>query len=43
MHEIPNLPFPSLNPAEQEPALHSAEAANAADTNGEELPSADQE
>ncbi|WP_256584046.1 hypothetical protein [Pseudomonas sp. SDI] len=43
MHEIPNLPFPSLNHAEQAPAPQSAEPAQAADTQGDENPSADQE
>ena len=42
MHEIPNLPFPSLNPEEQTPATHSAEAAQA-DHDGDETSSADQE
>lgn len=43
MHEIPNLPFPSLNPIEQAPATHNAEAAQAADKDGDDNPSADQE
>ncbi|MGH8382119.1 hypothetical protein, partial [Pseudomonas sp.] len=42
MHEIPNLPFPSLNPEEQTPATHSAEPAQA-DHDGDETSSADQE
>ncbi|MEE1869795.1 MAG: hypothetical protein RR736_09775 [Pseudomonas sp.] len=42
MHEIPNFPFPSLNPEEQTPATHSAEPAQA-DHDGDENPSADQE
>ncbi|MCW2267531.1 MULTISPECIES: hypothetical protein [Pseudomonas] len=42
MHEIPNLPFPSLNPEEQTPATHSAEPAQA-DHDGDDTSSADQE
>ncbi|WP_273908942.1 hypothetical protein [Pseudomonas fontis] len=43
MHEIPNFPFPSLNQDEQAPAPQSAEPAQAADTESDENPSADQE
>ncbi|MDG9882600.1 MULTISPECIES: hypothetical protein [Pseudomonas] len=43
MHEIPNLPFPSLNQVEQKPAPINAEPAQSADQQGDESPSADQE
>ncbi len=43
MHEIPNLPFPSLNPVEQTPVTHSAEPAQVAEKEGDDNPSADQE
>ncbi|MFJ4371571.1 hypothetical protein ACIP1T_03020 [Pseudomonas japonica] len=43
MHEIPNLPFPSLNHVEQKPAPHNAEPAQSAEPQGDENPSADQE
>ena len=43
MHEIPNLPFPSLNHVEQKPASQSAEPAQVADQQGDDHPSADQE
>jgi hypothetical protein len=43
MHEIPNLPFPSLNHVEQKPAPLNAEPAQSADQQGDESPSADQE
>jgi len=43
MHEIPNLPFPSLNQAEQPAAPLSAEPAHVADSDGDETPRAEQE
>ncbi|WP_255263427.1 hypothetical protein [Pseudomonas aegrilactucae] len=43
MHEIPNLPFPSLNQAEQPAAPLSAEPAHVGDCDGDENPSAEQE
>ncbi|NER65246.1 hypothetical protein G3436_16945 [Pseudomonas sp. MAFF212427] len=43
MHEIPNLPFPSLNQVEQPAAPLSAEPAHVADSDGDENPSAEQE
>jgi len=43
MHEIPNLPFPSLNPIEQTSATQSAETAQVAEKEGDDNPSADQE
>ncbi|WP_286184324.1 hypothetical protein [Pantoea sp. Cy-639] len=42
MHEIPNLPFPSLNPEEQSVAAH-AEPAPAVEQDGDDQSSADQE
>jgi len=42
MHEIPNLPFPSLKPEEQTVAAHAAEPAPA-QQDGDDQPSADQE
>ncbi|WP_258378878.1 hypothetical protein [Pseudomonas mosselii] len=42
MHEIPNLPFPSLNPEEQSVAAH-AEPTPAVDQDVEDQSSADQE
>lgn len=42
MHEIPNLPFPSLNPEEPSVTVH-AEAAAAAEQDGDDQSSADQE
>ncbi|WP_232109131.1 hypothetical protein, partial [Pseudomonas mosselii] len=42
MHEIPNLPFPSLNPEEQSVAAH-AEPTPAVDQDGDDQSSADQE
>ncbi|WP_258198049.1 hypothetical protein [Pseudomonas capeferrum] len=43
MHEIPNLPFPSLNPEEQSVATHTAEPSQAVEQNGDDPSSADQE
>ncbi|MHC6226703.1 hypothetical protein ACYU03_18355 [Pseudomonas sp. X10] len=43
MHEIPNLPFPSLNPEEQTVAAHTAEPVPAVEQDGDEPSSADQE
>jgi len=42
MHEIPNLPFPSLNPEEHSVAPH-AEPAATAQQDGEDASSADQD
>lgn len=42
MHEIPNLPFPSLNPEEQTVAAHT-EPTPAVEQDGDDQPSADQE
>ena len=42
MHEIPNFPFPSLNPEEQSVAAH-AEQTPAVDPGSDEKSSADQE
>ncbi|WP_144174539.1 hypothetical protein [Pseudomonas sp. Kh13] len=42
MHEIPNLPFPSLNPEEPTVTVH-AEPATAVEQDGDEQSSADQE
>mgnify|MGYP006943327008 FL=1 len=42
MHEIPNLPFPSLNPEEPSVTVH-AEPAAAAEQDGDDQSSADQE
>ncbi|MGE7989849.1 hypothetical protein ACQKPE_02130 [Pseudomonas sp. NPDC089554] len=42
MHEIPNLPFPSLKPEEQTVAAHAAEPAPA-QQDGDDQTSADQE
>ncbi|WP_449434345.1 hypothetical protein [Pseudomonas putida] len=41
MHEIPNLPFPSLNP--EEPVTFHAEPTPAVDQDGDDTSSADQE
>lgn len=43
MHEIPNLPFPSLKPEEQTVVAHHAEPAQTLEQNGDDTPSADQE
>lgn len=43
MHEIPNLPFPSLKPEEQSVAAHPAENAPSVEHTGDDKPSADQE
>ncbi|WP_256660253.1 hypothetical protein [Pseudomonas sp. RIT623] len=42
MHEIPNLPFPSLNPEEQSVAAH-AEPTPTVEQDGDDQSSADQE
>ncbi|WP_137188270.1 hypothetical protein [Pseudomonas asiatica] len=42
MHEIPNLPFPSLNPEEPTVTVH-AEPAAAVEQDGDDQSSADQE
>lgn len=42
MHEIPNLPFPSLNPEEQPVAVH-CEPTPAVDQASDDQSSADQE
>jgi len=42
MHEIPNLPFPSLNPEEQTVTVH-AEPTPAVDQDGDDQSSAAQE
>jgi len=42
MHEIPNLPFPSLNPEEPSVTVH-AEPTPAVDQDGDDSSSADQE
>ena len=42
MHEIPNLPFPSLNPEEQSVAAH-AEPASAVEQDADDQSSADPE
>lgn len=42
MHEIPNHPFPSLNPEEHTAAAHS-EPTPAVEQNGDDTSSADQE
>jgi hypothetical protein len=42
MHEIPNLPFPSLNPEEPSVTVH-AEPAAAVEQDGDDQSSADQE
>ncbi len=42
MHEIPNLPFPSLNPEEPTVTSH-AESAPAREQDGEDPTCADQE
>ncbi|MDO7901247.1 hypothetical protein ACE1YR_09475 [Pseudomonas sp. K1(2024)] len=42
MHEIPNLPFPSLNPEEQTVTAHAAEPAPAGHE-GDDPSSADQD
>ncbi|WP_267241053.1 hypothetical protein [Pseudomonas sp. UFMG81] len=42
MHEIPNLPFPSLNPEEQSVAAH-AEPTPAVEQGSDDQPCADQE
>ena len=43
MHEIPNFPFPSLNPEEPSVAAHTAEAVQAVEQEGDEQSSAEQE
>ncbi|HKS15598.1 MAG TPA: hypothetical protein VJS90_21420 [Pseudomonas sp.] len=43
MHEIPNLPFPSLKPEEQSVAAHHAETAPSVEQTGDDKPSAEQE
>ncbi|MFV3406171.1 hypothetical protein ACNFIC_19810 [Pseudomonas sp. NY15463] len=42
MHEIPNLPFPSLNPEEQSVAAH-AEPTPAVEPGNDDQSSADQD
>lgn len=43
MHEIPNFPFPSLNPEEQSVAAHTAEPVQAVEQKGDDPSSAEQE